>query len=242
MGDLLKELAGFNRAARPVEFDSAGALVRGRHPAVTPEILEGQHSIRAWEYSIALRALESWIAAYHPTDPPHFADVGCAGSRFWVPLIGHTSEDVARIDPALEHEPHEDRGQYQNFNLSLADYTRLNGMTGRFDAVFCLSVLEHVGGEGDAFGETLQFLSDLRSLVRPGGLLMLTCDMGEHSEDTYHFHWMRKWMPTPAVLAGLVEEACIHYGFRRLGTPADFEFRGPTCFDYTVAAIALVKQ
>lgn len=263
MGDLRQELAVLNRVARPLEFSSDGTLIREWHPAVTAEVLKGQHAIRAWEYSMALRALESWIAGPpvidgygtahlpHQQHPALVADIGGAGSNFYKTVLPRMQENgrVHVVDPELA-TPDDQRGIVHGLldrhaiavKYPLHEWALYKQNNSAYDVVFCLSVIEHVGSGPKDVSGVFGFLSDLRSLVRPGGLLFLTCDMGEKGPDTYHFHWMRKWIPTPAVLAGLVEEMCIHYGFRRLGAPADFEYRGPTVYDYTVASIALVRQ
>lgn len=236
-----------NRCAHPAEFNAGELAHVLKHPAVTPEILEGQHPIRAWEYSQALRALERHIeeVCLDPADPQPFeklmpltgsvanlCDVGGAGSNFWKTLLPYTTRDIIRVDPAGAGG---EVGRYQSFQLSLAAYVRLNGQTALFDAVFCLSVIEHVG-------DVQPFLDDLCALVRPGGLLVLTCDTGPGTQldDTYHFHWMRKWIASPGILDRLTA-ALQAKDFQPLGD-VDFTYHGPTVFDYTVASLAFVRK
>ena len=244
MGDLQKELAGLCRIARPVEFDSGGTLVRGRHPAITDAILEGQHPIRAWEYSQALRALERWWPALATIQ---IADVGGAGSNFYKTLTTQGPESYPRtvhvIDPSLA-TPDGQRGIVHGLlpgatavKYELAEWAGYAANLWAYDAVFCLSVIEHV-----PLDHVTRFLENLCSLVRPGGLLVLTCDLVPQLPDTRHFHWMRAgWAPTPLTLAQWSYLAFPAFKFDLLDTLYD-EWRGPTVFDYTVASLAFVRQ
>ena len=247
MGDLQQELASLCRIARPVEFDSAcGTLVRGRHPAVTDEVLQGQHPVRAWEYSQALRALERWEQSPRAAKARAgytIADIGGAGSHFWQALAANgRTLAIDLVDPAAP-VPDEDgvpvellSGPHVRANqATLAQWAApALDMREVYHAVFCLSVIEHVEDVGP-------FLNDLRSLVRPGGLLVLTCDCGPiFPPDIYHFYWMRRRIFTPAMLWALAEISR-DAGFQPLD-PFDVEYRGPTVYDYTVASLAFVRK
>lgn len=248
MGDFRTELAGSNRIARPAEFTSDG-VPRYVHPAVTAEVLAGQHSIRAWEYTQALNALNRWYAGLPgmPT-PLKIADVGGAGSNFYKTLGGPEHAPVgcliAVIDPSLQ-TPDGQPGLVHTPDVTLVKHTLADWATPpcpEYDVVFCLSVLEHVPQ-----GEVPIFLEQLRSLVRPGGLLFLTCDCAPSSPDVFHFHWMRAgWCPTPSFMAGL-ESSMAAAGFRHPAAKpdehlGDWEYRGATVYDYSAASIACVRR
>jgi hypothetical protein len=176
-----------------------------------------QHELRRWEYAMALRACSTWgkplTVAY---------DVGGAGSPFFYML------PVTVVDP--------DRPG----STSLAEFVTQHNPP-LADAVFCLSVLEHVE-------HPVKFLYHLGCLVRPGGLLFLTMDVTAYGTDpgTVHFAHMRKRIFTaqdrqrggtwPEVAAGLVE-----LGFRYLGD-ADWAYHGHTLYgSYSFASLAMVK-
>lgn len=233
-----------NRLAWPAEF--TGETYRHPHPAITPAVLEGQHPIRAWEYSRALQALEQWRV--HQVQYK-FADIGGAGSSFYrilhavspsTPSMYGCHVDV--VDPSLA-TPDGQRGIVHGLlegatavKYDLAEWAGYAQNAGTYDVVFCLSVIEHVPASArDAF------LHQLGTLVRPGGLLVLTCDAGESSVDIYHFHWMRNWIASPSTLYLLLGTLALE-GFTILGAPGDFAYHGPTVFDYTVASLALVKE
>ncbi len=247
-------ISSFNRLAVPADFTPVGVV--DHHGLVTDLVLQGQARERAWEYSLALYALEYW-GAHRPVDPvlssegwallqqpPLIADIGGAGSNFWRTLTHYTNKPVTRIDP--NHEWNEDRDAACYFRETLHQYIATCVADGhatppQFDAVFAISVIEHVPSK-----DLQQFEHDLVSLVAPGGLLVLTTDVGPTHPDTYHFHWMRQRIYIPAGLAALHVVAVGSYGLRPL-TPPDYHWEGPTIAapgpeGYTFGALAFVKD
>lgn len=181
-----------------------------------------QSEHRRWEYALALRAFATWDRS---AARARVVDVGGAGSPFWRMIGGG---NVYVIDPAE--------------NVSLAAHLANNAPLA--DAVFCLSVLEHV--------EDLdQFLYHLSCLVAPGGLLFLTMDCcgcrdHEPEADPHHFNGMRKRIFTPYALP-LVVDDLLDARFSWLG-PRDYEFYAPRLYGgatdpgYSFASLALVKR
>ena len=231
----------YNRIASPRDFD--GQLVIDRHPLVTEEILRGQHPQRSWEYSLALFAFDHWNNRQTEYIPERdeaaflFADIGGSGSNFWQTLTRYTTKPVTRVDPNHEWAL-SDTDAAQHFRQRLNEYlqhSRAHKLAA-FDAVFCLSVLEHVPAN-----DLQPFERDLCSLVKPGGLLVLTCDAGESHPDVFHFNWMRERIYTPAGLDALQLVFRQQYGMRPL-TPPDYRWDGPTVYDYGIGALALVKE
>jgi hypothetical protein len=233
----------FCRVAHPEEF------VDGRYLspdlAVTAEVLEGQHPIRAWEYSQALRAFDTWVRLPEPWDfaPAGYvvADVGGAGSAFWKGLLPHSSHisGIDRIDPtfptASDGVPEDVQAlpTVRNLPVSLAGWQKQHQE--HYHAVFCVSVLEHVPP-----AHVEEFLAHLRNLVCPGGLLVLTCDLARSPIDDYHFHWMRHWIPTPEFCAASLLKFAAGK-FVPLGALPDFTYHGVTVYDYSVASFAFVR-
>ena len=88
------------------------------------------------------------------------------GRGRWV-AVDLLPEEIARwsaLDPALDLRVEDARA------LSFADAS--------FDAVACVSVIEHVPGEGDA-----QAMSELWRVLRPGGVLHLTTNVAAHPRE-----------------------------------------------------------
>jgi SAM-dependent methyltransferase len=232
----------FNRLATPSEFGLDGCLLH-QHQLVTEETLRGQHPIRAWEYSQALWALEEWDSqqqhqlTHRDEDYRSWliADVGGAGSNFWKCLHQHTRRPIYRIDPDHEWERPEDASRVFRQTLSQFWSEPPGHAKQMFDAVFCISVIEHVPA-------VMEFERDLVALVRPGGLLVLTTDAAPSYPDVYHFHWMRKRIYVPDGLIAMEKYFGTLYGLEPLTPVSSWTWEGPTLYDYTVASAAFVKK
>ena len=195
-----------------------------------------QSEHRRWEYAMALRALTIWKDGRDYRDPLTIADVGGAGSPFrW--MLSHVTHI---IDP---HEPR--NGQtLQNYLTApiWTDDEESHPML--HQAVFCLSVLEHVD-------DLDQFFYHLSCLTAPGGLLFLTmdccgCTDHEPEQDPHHFAAMRKRIFTPDAV-GYVEGRLLNRDLTFLGgwsresyTPQ--LYGGATDPGYSFASLALVKR
>ena len=179
-----------------------------------------QHPQRRFEYALALRALLEWD---RQTALPRsvFYDVGGDGSPF-ARMLPYPVTTI--IDPAREGSSTLDRFVQQSPRLA--------------DAVFCLSVLEHVD-------DLDQFLYHLACLVAPGGLLFLTydaCGVDDRvfPEDTYHFHWMRKRIFGQYALYWL-DAQLKPYGFEPFGR-TDLTYPGPHVYDYSFASACFRRR
>jgi SAM-dependent methyltransferase len=225
-------MISFNCLASPSEWDGNGPL-RDQHPLVTEEILQGQHPIRAWEYSLALRALEHSGWDFNESRGLLFADIGGSGSNFWRTLTRYTSKPITAVDPNHVWSSQDEAALF--FRDTLARFKKQEP-TKQFDAVFCLSVIEHVPSD-----DLRQFEKDLCSLVKPGGLLVLTCDAAESHPDVFHFNWMRERIYTPGGLAALHVVLAGSHGMQPL-TPPEYRWEGPTVYDYSVASLVLTKK
>ena len=81
-----------------------------------------------------------------------------------IDLFAEEIERWRELDPALD--------------LRVADARALPFADGSFDAVVCVSVIEHVPGEGDA-----QAMAEIWRVLRPGGVLHLTTNVAARSHD-----------------------------------------------------------
>jgi hypothetical protein len=181
---------------------------------------------RAWEYAVALAAIDRWTQTIWQPRVRRLVDVGGAGSSF-TDMVRHQYPGVEDhiVDPTIN----------QTLQAYVASLPRLA------DIVTCLSVLEHLPP-----AQTEQFCYHLAALVAPGGLLVLTVDYAETATDptAHHFYWMRErifdFWSLNALRIGLFHEL----GFTVLGG-ADYAWPGTACCvypSYTFASLVLQRR
>jgi hypothetical protein len=144
-----------------------------------------QHSSRAWEYALALHAIERWRSLTQPSLTMIY-DVGGAGSSF------RTMIPALVIDPAA--------AKTEGVPKRLQDYTTVGATLA--NVITCLSVLEHI-----PVNELEDFCYCLACLLAPGGLLVLTVDFQPDPTiegDPMHWHWMRAQIFNPRKLRRLL--------------------------------------
>ena len=191
-----------------------------------------QHPLRRWEYAMALRALATWLEGKDYQAPTTAVDVGGTGSPFALILQERGLGCPVVIDP--------DWGEDLAHYLTTPSWDDDESHPMLHQAVFCLSVLEHVD-------DLDQFLYHLSCLVAPSGLLFLTFDYvdtpGIHTwpEDHYHFHWMRKRIVNAYALEQLVTFPLLQRDFGHLGS-IDLTWHGAHVYDYAFASLAMVKR
>lgn len=211
------------------ERDYAGLFAQ--LPDVQP-YLAGQHPHRAWEYALALQAVDTWKAQRTDRRGTFLGyDVGGAGSDFHAALGDRLGSFVATIDPA-----------YPPTGTTLAEFLRVPQRLA--DVVTCLSVVEHVPPD-----DLDQFLYHLGTLVLPGGLLILTADTcgcpGEHDADhpdRHHFHWMRAQMFTMVSRTQQLLMPLLGRNPFSLFGPHDLVYHGDHVYDYSFSSLVLRKR
>lgn len=177
-----------------------------------------QHPARRWEYAMALHA---WSQYARGQEPRAFQglDVGGAGSPLTSMLASLQTTPIACriIDPVIN--------QSLEHTMDILPYSQ--------DAIFCISVLEHVDF-------VLPLLRIMHRMLVAGGLLFLTMDgCDAEGPDVYHFHWMRKRIYHPERWKELYK-TCHALGFTRFGG-VDWVYRGAQVFDYTFLTLVLKK-
>ena len=152
------------------------ARFRERHLARTAKDPFRQWS-RGWEYPFAAAALQDGLAG---VERPRVLEAGCGFTFFpyllteLVPGIEITGVDA---QPGLADAFVEARGEpgAGAIGFRTGDLARLPDEAGAFDAVACISVLEHVD-------EPATVLREMRRVLRPGGLQVLTFDIAIDSD------------------------------------------------------------
>lgn len=224
------------------------ALPRFSHPTrrllQIPDLLANQHEARAWEYGIALEAIGQWrnlhtFAAGSGLQasgiaPLEILDAGAATSNLWKALRAFTTRPITRVDPLFADPPVGLEGEgHSDLKADLAAVAQ--GVRAPYDVLTCISVIEHI--PETAMEATLQAMA---TLLRPGGLLVLTTDAWDQDgPDTAHFHWMRERIYGPAALQVLRGQLTL-LGFEPFGE-VDYAYPGPQVYDYSFASIVMVK-
>jgi SAM-dependent methyltransferase len=188
------------------------------------------HPHRHWEYGSLAQAFLDWRGP--EPRPVRALDVGC-GFGLLGPMLALAGAHVTEIDP----EPKVAGARAElAAELTRAGFVHqflpvgLDKVTGTFDAVFSVSVMEHLEPEAQPGA-----WAKLAALVRPGGLLAVTVDFGP-----------APWQPNKdretcfapddvSRIAGWLTEAGITL------TSLDLAFHGPQINEYTFFRILGVR-
>ena len=149
----------------------------------------------------------SWVAARIPDGSGEAIDFGCGESPLGV-VAAHAGFRVTAVDLGAVAWPY----RHDRLAFLRGDILDLPLEEGRFDLVINCSAIEHVGiagrygvKESRADGD-LAAMARLRSLLRPGGLMLLTIPVGS---DAVFAPWHRVYGPDrlPRLLQGFTVES-----------------------------------
>ncbi len=110
-------------------------------------------------------------------------DAGC-GEGFGTVLLAETARRVTGIDYSRDAvKAAAEKYRRPNLDFRQLDVYQLPGLDLRFDLITNFQVLEHLA-------DPVQFLTAVRSALKPGGILMLTTPnrLTSVSENPYHLH------------------------------------------------------
>lgn len=182
-----------------------------------------EHAHRCWEYGIVLKALRDVGAK-------KVLDIGGGGSAFGA-SAGWLGMDVLQVDPS-------DSGpwvaeQAQKLNVSL-EYVRKDffefDSKERFDAVACLSVIEHVERDTEFFLKLLPYVTE-------HGLLCLTTDFHPSAEKKTEGH-LRTYGPKELLRFAALARA---EGFEFFGPKPCYLWQGAHVNDYNFASLIMQR-
>lgn len=149
------ELADYDRMMEQEVVQGARDLLGAQGPPA-------DYEHRAWEYGLMLNALRENLTRT-------VLDVGGNGSIF-APAAALLGMNVLQIDPSPTIRNAEAQAARIELALPYLQMDFFDYEQGRtFDAVVCISTLEHVLND-------VAFFEKLLSFVRPGGLLAMTVD------------------------------------------------------------------
>jgi len=180
-----------------------------------------EHTHRQWEYGIALRAIRESGART-------LLDVGGGGSVF-SPSAACLGIEVTQIDP----EPRADwvEAQARNLNLKLRyihqDFLDFDSRE-YFDAVTCISVIEHVKEDGNFFLKILRH-------VGKDGIFVLTTDFHPSAMPLVSGHLRTYNEGALLKLANIARAA----GFEFLGQGPEYTYHGAFVNSYSFASLCM---
>lgn len=165
-----------------MEFDRFGRrlglrLIAAGHATAGANYLLNPVSItRYWEFAFAAGAVPDGARKCLDVSSPRLF------SLFWA--ARHPGATVLIVNPD-EHDLSETevvaRTARIEVDLSARDIAALEGAEGAFDAIWCLSVIEHVHGSLDDSSAMVV----LHSLLRPGGVMAITTNVDRKAWDEY---------------------------------------------------------
>lgn len=203
------------------------------------------HHHRFWEYGMALKALYSWCDGIVKVKPSHnLLDVG-AGLSLLGPTICWAEEiGITEVEPNTEYAKDRDICNSALLELNcpyyitwagtqLSTFRQWHNTSNFYDAVFSISVMEHVAADHE-------FLRSLADMVKQDGLLFLTTDVMPRSGKGFHFDNLREHNYTVDDIKSKISYL-ESKGFSLLGE-SDLEYKGDQVFNYSFASIAMVKK
>ena len=182
-----------------------------------------EHAHRLWEYGLSLKALREIGAR-------KILDVGGGGSAF-APAAAWLGIEVTQVDPCPAGEAVQHQSQVLGLPLRYVQQDFLDFQSKeRFDAVTCLSVIEHVQRDHD-------FFQKLLSYIKPGGLLILTTDFHPSGQALVAGH-LRTY--NQQSLLALADSARAE-GFDYFGQRPNYLWLGSFVNSYNFASLILRK-
>jgi cyclopropane fatty-acyl-phospholipid synthase-like methyltransferase len=103
-----------------------------------------------------------------------------------------------------------------------------------YDVVYCISVVEHVNEERD-------FWKWLANLVKPGGLLFMTCDCVPELGRSYVFDNLRKMNYTVNTIKDRIQMLETECNMKSFGE-VELQYNGNHVHDYTFASVCMTKS
>lgn len=196
------------------------------------------HPHRLWEYGSAFSVLQNmWDASQLPRLKVLDVGSGCGALGPSLSYLAGLGITEAEPDPMFRYHRTACNLRLKELNKPSINVVAAgveNLPQEEFDAVFCISVLEHVdrGIENQAW-------RNLMSRVKPNGVLFLTVDCVPDANRHYVFDNLRQTNYTPQMLAE--RASWIGEQFTPLGKP-DFEYHGSHVHDYTFFRMGFVKH
>jgi len=195
-----------------------------------------QHEQRYWEYGSAVQAMMSLPAKLNRME---VLDVGSGHGALGPTLALTWGHQVTECEPdpgALQSRVECNRilAQVGRDPITVIQQGIDNLPEREFDAVCCMSVLEHIAGD------TQEHWVELAKRVKKGGLLFVTVDCLQYENKVYHNDNLRNQKFTPEFMKTKVDWL-MNQGFTPLGGEPDYRWNGAYVFDYTFMRIGMER-
>lgn len=194
------------------------------------------HPHRFWEYGMAVSAAEKVLGNLKGAK---VLDVG-AGASLLGPALSWTYEaQVSEAEPDFNFYPGRCFANAFLKTNSMPEIRWFNQGVGelpeeKFDAVFCISVLEHCAPHVEN-----RAWKNLASRVRPGGLLFVTVDCMPRRTGAYTFDNLRQQNFVVEDIQARTKTLLDEFEF--IGTP-DWTYRPNYVFDYSFLSVGMRKK
>lgn len=189
------------------------------------------HPHRYWEYGSAVQCLLSIYQEKLGQNGMRVLDVGAGWSPLGPALSYIYNVTVVEIEPSFRERTDRMYCNQVLKDLHKKELTVIDGTVEKlpnemFEAVFCISVLEHVNPKTEE-----QAWRNLAERVKPGGLFFMTTDCVPDPSKHYVFDELRAQNFTVDVLEKRVK-MLQEMGFTPLGHP-DYTYGRPEVHDFT---------
>lgn len=219
----MKELGTLSKTLHPEDFCPEMAAVDIMRETLDGLPLRFEHKMRTWEYGLAAHAIKL-------SGAQTILDVGGGGSVL-APTLASAGLDVTVVDP--------DNCAYwvERHNIRISKKIKYHQMFfeqfshALFDAVLCISVIEHVPVD-------LTFFHRLCAFVADDGILFLTTDFSPSGLPKCPHH-LRTYNESRLLDLARIAQG---YGFIFFYGAPDYSGKGEYVNDYNFASLALFKQ
>lgn len=199
--------------------------------------IEIGHPHRFWEYGSAVQALLSLEPEL--MQHLHVLDIGAGYGALGPTLAKKFHTNVIECEPDLNcisarsvvNKLLSSNGGRQILAMP-AGFENLP--EGKFDAVFCISVIEHLPSAVEK-----NCWAEMAKRVKDNGLLFVTLDCVEYAGVSYTFDNLRAQNFTLAMIKERFDKI-VEMGFVPMGKP-DFEYYGAAVYDYSFFRMGFIK-
>lgn len=227
---LLRIMNTLSKTLNPQDYKTLGGYAQHflniidhfRH--VGMNLYRYEHEHRKWEYGMVYKALDTIRAK-------DVLDVGGGGSLL-APAMGWLGINVHQVDPGAVGGWIEEQSRAVGKELTFEQEDFMSyKSTKKYDAVTCVSVIEHVPND-------IQFFRKLLNYVKDGGLLCITTDFHPSGTQIVSGHIKAYNKESLMELAEIAKKK----GFEFFGGEPDYDYFGEHVNGCDFASLIMIKK